>query len=141
MSRSIRGRLRAVPVPAWVVPIALILRLAAIPFDTIENLMDADHIHAWEQGNVARALVAGQGFGSPFASTQPSSIMPPVYPLLVAGFFEAFGVHTAQSILAVHAFDCLINALACIPIFLLARRMRPEKAINKCGKLAPAARG
>jgi 4-amino-4-deoxy-L-arabinose transferase-like glycosyltransferase len=102
--------------------IALILRLAVIPFDTIENLMDAEHIHAWEQGNVARALVAGHGFGSPFVSTQTSAIMPPVYPLIVAAIFKVLGVHTARSIFAVHAFDCLTNALACIPIFLLARR-------------------
>jgi len=115
-------RLRAVPVMVWMVLIALALRLAVIPFDTIENLMDAEHIHAWEQGNVARALVAGRGFGSPFQSDQTSAIMPPVYPLIVAGIFEIFGVHTAASIFAVHAFDCLTNALACIPIFLVARR-------------------
>jgi hypothetical protein len=30
--------------------IALLLRLAVIPFDTIENLMDTTHLHAWEQG-------------------------------------------------------------------------------------------
>jgi hypothetical protein len=45
----------------------------------------------------------------------------------VAGIFEVFGVHTARSIFAVHAFDCLINALACIPIFLVARRSFGEK--------------
>ncbi len=115
-------RLRKIPILAWMVLIALCLRLAVIPFDTIENLMDADHIHAWEQGNVAQALLAGQGFGSPFQSTQPSAIMPPVYPLIVAVFFSVFGVHTSRSIFAIHAFDCLINSLACIPIFFLARR-------------------
>lgn len=114
--------LGAVPVLVWMVLIALLLRLAAIPFDTIENLMDAGHIHAWEQGNVARALVAGHGFGSPFLSNQPSAIMPPVYPLIVSAFFYLFGVHTAHSIMAVHVFDCLINSLACIPVFLLAKR-------------------
>jgi hypothetical protein len=102
--------------------VALALRVAVIPFDTIENLMDAEHVHAWEQGNVARALVAGHGFGSPFVSGQTSAIMPPVYPLIVAGIFEVLGVHTAASIFAVHAFDCLTNALVCIPIFLVARR-------------------
>jgi 4-amino-4-deoxy-L-arabinose transferase-like glycosyltransferase len=104
--------------------IALVLRLALIPFNSFlfEDLMDANHIHAWEQGNVARALLAGQGFGSPFVSNQPSAIMPPVYPLIVAGFFRLFGIHTALSIFAIHAFDCLINSLACIPIFLIARR-------------------
>jgi hypothetical protein len=122
LSTPMRERLRAVPALVWMVPIALVLRVAVIPFDTIENLMDADHIHAWEQGNVARALVAGHGFGSPFVSTQISAIMPPVYPLIVAAIFAVFGVHTARSIFAVHAFDCLVNALACIPIFLVARR-------------------
>ena len=84
--------------------------------------MDANYIHAWEQGNVARALLAGHGFGSPFLSNQPSAIMPPVYPLIVAVFFHLFGIHTAQSIFAIHAFDSLINSLACIPVFLIARR-------------------
>jgi 4-amino-4-deoxy-L-arabinose transferase-like glycosyltransferase len=56
--------------------------------------------------------------------------MPPVYPLIVAFFFHLFGIHTAQSIFAIHAFDCLINALACIPVFLLARRsFRPRVAL------------
>jgi len=127
VSESIRGRLRAVPVLVWMVLIALALRLAVIPFDTIEDLMDADHIHAWEQGNVARALVAGHGFGSPFWSNQPSAIMPPVYPLIVAAIFLVFGVHTAQSIFAVHALDCLVNSLACIPIVLVAGRSFGER--------------
>jgi 4-amino-4-deoxy-L-arabinose transferase-like glycosyltransferase len=124
LSLSIRSRLRAVPVLVWMVLVALLLRLAVIPFNSFlfEDLMDAAHIHAWEQGNVARALLAGQGFGSPFVSTQPSAIMPPVYPLIVAVFFHLFGIHTARSIFTIHAFDCLINSLACIPIFLLARR-------------------
>ena len=121
MSAPAGGRVRRVPVLVWMVLIGLALRVAVIPFDTIENLMDAEHIHAWEQGNVARALVAGHGFGSPFVSTQTSAIMPPVYPLIVAGIFEVFGVHTAGSIFAVHVFDCIVNALACIPIFLVAR--------------------
>jgi 4-amino-4-deoxy-L-arabinose transferase-like glycosyltransferase len=111
----------------FIVLVALALRLAVIPLDNFEDLMDANHLHAWEQGNVAQALVAGHGFGSPFVSNQPSAIMPPVYPLIVAGFFRVFGVHTATSIVAIHGFDCLINALACIPIFLLARRSFGER--------------
>ena len=124
LSKLIRSRLRAVPVLVWMVLLALALRVAVIPFNSFlfEDLMDANHIHAWEQGNVARALLAGHGFGSPLLSNQPSAIMPPVYPLIVAVFFHIFGIHTAQSIFAIHAFDCLINALACIPVFLIARR-------------------
>ena len=124
LSKLIRSRLRAVPVLVWMVLLALALRVAVIPFNSFlfEDLMDANHIHAWEQGNVARALLAGHGFGSPFVSNQPSAIMPPVYPLIVAVFFHIFGIHSAQSIFAIHAFDCLVNALACIPVFLIAQR-------------------
>jgi 4-amino-4-deoxy-L-arabinose transferase-like glycosyltransferase len=112
---------------ALIVLIALVLRLAATLAPNFEDLMDADHIHGWEPGNVATNLLSGHGFGSPLDSTQPSVMMTPVYPLIVAGFFRVFGVHTAQSIFTIHAFDCLINALACVPIFLMARRSFGER--------------
>ena len=110
-----------------VILVALIIRLAVTQLGNFENLMNADHIHAWEQGNVARALVAGRGFGSPFVSDQLSAIMPPVFPLIVAFCFKIFGVHTAASIFAIHAFNCLISALACIPLYLIARRSFGER--------------
>lgn len=100
--------------------LALLLRLAVVPFDSI--LVDAERNHVWEQGNVARALLAGHGFASPFASAQTSAIMPPVYPIIVAGFFSVFGTHSMQSLYAIQAFNCLLSALACIPVFLITRR-------------------
>ena len=112
---------------AATVLVALALRLAVMPLPNFENLMDADHLHAWEPGNVAEALLAGQGFGSPFQSNQLSAIMPPVYPLIVAGLFRMMGVHTARSIFAAHALNCLLSALACIPVFLIARRSFGER--------------
>jgi 4-amino-4-deoxy-L-arabinose transferase-like glycosyltransferase len=110
-----------------IVATALLLRLAAIPLPNFENLMDANHLHAWEPGNVAEALLAGRGFGSPFQSQQVSAIMPPVYPLIVAGLFRIFGIHTPASIFAAHALNCLLSALACIPIFLVARQSFGER--------------
>jgi 4-amino-4-deoxy-L-arabinose transferase-like glycosyltransferase len=113
---------------ALIVLIALALRLVVVLAPNFENLMDADHIHGWEQGNVAEALVAGRGFGSALMSNQTSAIMPPVFPLIVAASYYLFGVHTASSIFAVHAVNGLLNALACIPIFLMARRSFGERA-------------
>ncbi len=118
---------RTVRLLTVVILVALALRLAVIPLPNFENLMDADHIHAWEPGNVAEALVAGKGFGSSFLSSQPAASLPPVYPLIVAVFFLVFGVHTAHSILAIHIFDCVVNSLACIPIFLFTRRSFGER--------------
>jgi 4-amino-4-deoxy-L-arabinose transferase-like glycosyltransferase len=113
---------------AVIVMVALGLRLAVTLLPNFEGLMGADHIHAWEPGNVAEALLAGRGFGSPFQSTQSSAVMPPVYPLIVAGLFRIFGIHTAASVFAAHALNCLLNALACIPVFLVARRSFGERA-------------
>jgi len=107
--------------------IGLALRLAVTPFNEIEGLLNPDHLFCWEQGNVARSLVAGHGFGSPMVSAQPSAIMPPVFPLIVAAAFKLFGVHTPASIFAVHAFNCVISVLATIPVFLLARRTFCER--------------
>ncbi len=125
-------RIRMWHLLAVMVLAALAVRLAITPLRNFENLMDADHIHAWEPGNVAEALLAGRGFGSPFASPQASAqlsaVMPPVYPLIVAVFFRFFGVHTPASIFAVHAFNCLLNALACVPVFLIARRSFGDRA-------------
>ena len=122
------SRIRSRQWLAVIVLVGLMLRLAVTPLRSFENLMDADHIHAWEPGNVAEALLAGRGFGSPFQSTQPSAVMPPVYPLIVAGLFRIFGIHTAAAIFAAHALNCLLNALACVPVFLMARRSFGERA-------------
>ena len=112
-----------------IVLVAMALRLAVVPFNSFlfEDLMDANHIHAWEPGNMARNLLSGHGFGSTLDSAQPSAMLTPVYPLIVAGFFSVFGVHTYASITAIHVFDCLINSLTVIPIFLLARRSFGER--------------
>jgi len=99
---------------------ALTIRLAVIPF-VYSEWMQPYFVAHWEQGNVARALLAGQGFGSPFPSVQPSAIMPPVYPLIVAAIFKIFGIHTTVSILANLAFNCLLSALAVVPVVRMAR--------------------
>jgi 4-amino-4-deoxy-L-arabinose transferase-like glycosyltransferase len=101
--------------------VALAIRLAVVPF-VYDEWMSPYNIAHYEQGNVARALLAGQGFGSPFLSTQPSAIMPPVYPLIVAALFRIFGIHTAPAMIAILALNCVFSSLTCIPVFLIARR-------------------
>ena len=100
-----------------VVLVALGLRLSVTLFP-----VGGDQMHIRQQGRVAEALLDGRGFGSPFKSNQISAIMPPVYPVIVAAFFKLFGVQTTASIHAVHAFDSVLSALACIPVFLMTRR-------------------
>lgn len=105
----------------WMVLVALGARLAVVPFVYGEWLQPYFVTH-WEQGNIARALLAGQGFGSPLPSVQPSAMMTPIYPMVVAVIFRIFGIHTRASILAALSVNCLLSSLACIPVFLMARR-------------------
>ena len=77
-----------------------------------------------ETGNIAYALATGKGFSSPFQKeTGPTAWLTPVYPLLVAGVFHAFGTFTAGSFFAVVFLNALFSAAACIPIFFAGRKI------------------
>jgi hypothetical protein len=119
---SVRAVLGKLPVVAWMVLAALAIRLAVVPFvyqDRIETPFYAAH---WEHANIAQSLLAGHGYGSPLVSAQPSAMMTPVYPTVVALIFSIFGILTPASIIATLSLNCLFSALACIPVFLMARR-------------------
>ncbi len=105
----------------WMVLIALAIRLAVVPF-VYDEWMTPYNISHYEQGNVAQALLAGHGFGSPFLSDQPSAVMPPVYPLIVAALFGIFGIHTAAAMIAILSLNCMFSALSCVPVYLFAQR-------------------
>ncbi len=97
----------------WMVLIALAIRLAVVPF-VYDEWMSPYSVAHYEQGNVARSLLAGHGFDSPFLSYQPSAVMPPVYPLIVAGLFWIFGIHTPAAMIAVLSLNCVFSSLACV---------------------------
>jgi len=111
--------------PFCMVLVALILRLAAIPFADAERLDPRrDHWQCGgETGRVARSIVQGRGFSSPFwAETGPTALLPPVYPYLLAAIFRLFGIYTKAAVLAALSLNCLFSALTCLPVFLIARR-------------------
>jgi 4-amino-4-deoxy-L-arabinose transferase-like glycosyltransferase len=74
-----------------------------------------------EIGRVARSIVMGHGFGSPFHGwTGPTAWYAPVYPYLLAGVFKIFGVYTNASAIVILSLNSLFAALTCIPIFFVA---------------------
>jgi hypothetical protein len=112
--------------------LAFAIRLAVIPF-VYDEWLSPYRVSHWEPGNVARSLLAGNGFGSPFLSHQPSAIMTPVYPLILTVIFAIFGVHTKASIVAALGLNSLFSALAAIPIFLVARNSFGNAAARLAG--------
>jgi 4-amino-4-deoxy-L-arabinose transferase-like glycosyltransferase len=101
--------------------VALAVRLAVIPF-TYHEWMDPFVLNHWAFGLIARSIASGHGFGSPFAETGTSALLPPVYSYLLAGIFKVFGIETRTSVLAALSLNSLFSALTCIPVFFLARQ-------------------
>jgi 4-amino-4-deoxy-L-arabinose transferase-like glycosyltransferase len=122
--QTLRGTAAKLHICVWMVLVALCLRLVVVAFLYPERLNpDRDHWRfSGETGRIAKSLIEGRGFGNPlFGQTGPTAWMPPVYPVLVAGAFQVFGVYTKASAIALLSLDSLFSALTCIPVFLLAR--------------------
>ena len=112
--------------------VALAVRLAVIPF-TYHEWMDPFVLNHWAFGLIARSIASGHGFGSPFAETGSSALLPPVYSYLLAGIFKVFGIETRTSVLAALSLNSLFSALTCIPVFFLARQAFGERVAKWAG--------
>lgn len=121
--------------PLWTRPwfiflVAFALRLAVVPFLVGDRLNPArDHwVFAWETGRIARSLASGHGFGSPLLGwTGPTAWMGPVYPGLLAGVFEIFGIYSKASAYVILTLNCLFAALTCFPLYSIGRSVFGRK--------------
>jgi 4-amino-4-deoxy-L-arabinose transferase-like glycosyltransferase len=111
---------------------ALVVRLAVVPF-VYRDWMDPFVLEHWAFGLIARSIASGHGFGSPFADTGPSALLPPVYSYLLAGIFKVFGIETKSSVLAALSLNSLFSALTCIPVYLLAKQALGERVAKWAG--------
>jgi 4-amino-4-deoxy-L-arabinose transferase-like glycosyltransferase len=84
-----------------------------------------DHFgYGWEAGRIARSLVEGYGYSSPFrGQTGPTAWLPPLYPLMMAAVFKLTGVYTVPSAWIILAINCVFNALAALAVWEIGRRM------------------
>ncbi len=112
--------------------VALAARLAVIPF-VYRDWLDPFVLDHWAFGLIARSIASGHGFGSPFAETGASALLPPVYSYLLAGIFKIFGIETKASVLAALSLNSLFSALTCIPVFLLARQAFGDRVAKWAG--------
>jgi 4-amino-4-deoxy-L-arabinose transferase-like glycosyltransferase len=116
--------------PAWIVAIALVLRIGWIIVGHTYRFKSTDDNFGfgWEMGRIGASLASGRGFSSPFGpATGPTAWEPPLYPYLTAGVFLVFGIYSKASAFVLLALNSIFSALTCLPIFLIARRMFSEK--------------
>ena len=85
---------------------------------------DGDHFQfGWEMGRIARALVTGYGYADPFIGhTGPTTWVPPLYPLLIAGVFKLFGIYTLRSAWVLLAINSFFSALTTLTTYEIAAR-------------------
>jgi len=114
----------------WIVLIALVLRVGWIvvghtyKFKTTDN----NFSFGWEMGSIAASLASGHGFRDQFGvPTGPTAWEPPLYPYLIAGVFQVFGIYSRASSFVLLTINSMCSALTCIPIFLIGKRMFSEK--------------
>ncbi len=79
----------------------------------------------YEPGNIAYSIAIGHGFGSPFrADTGPTAWTAPVYPYIVAVFFDIFGTYSFNAFLSAISLNMLCSALACVPLYYAGKQIR-----------------
>ena len=114
----------------WIVGIAFALRVAWIILAHTYKFKTADDNFSfgWEMGRIGASIASGHGFSNPFGPpTGPTAWEPPLYPYLIAGVFQIFGIYSKASAFVLLTFNSACSALTCIPIFLIARRVFSEK--------------
>ena len=94
-----------------------------------------DHFgFGWEMGKLAQSIAQGKGFANPYGvESGPSAWEPPVYPYLIAGVFQVFGIYTTASAWVLLIINCLFSALTCVPIYQIAYRCFGEKVARWSG--------
>jgi len=116
--------------PFWIVAIASLLRVGWIVIGHTYKFRSSDDNFGfgWEMGRIGASLAAGRGFSHPFGPpTGHTAWEPPLYPYLVAGVFQVFGIYSRASAFALLAINSVFSALTCVPIFLIAKRIFSEK--------------
>jgi len=116
--------------PAWIVAIALVLRVGWIIVGHTYRFKSTDNNFSfgWEMGRIAASVASGHGFSSPFGpATGPTAWEPPLYPYLTAGVFLVFGIYSKASAFVLLALNSIFSALTCIPIFRIAHRIFSER--------------
>lgn len=113
-----RRRFRAIMFWA-ILAVAFVMRLLVVSFKLEQPVMQF-YSHPWEMGLLAKSLLQGLGYSSPFGvPTGPTAFIAPGYPTIVAGIFLLFGVYTFKSALVI----VLLNIAAALGTIALMMRL------------------
>jgi 4-amino-4-deoxy-L-arabinose transferase-like glycosyltransferase len=116
--------------------LALVVRLVFIAGFATENRSYDSLFDQEIYLDVARNLMQGNGFALSFpvftASPGPTSLSPPIYPLLLAGTFGIFG----ESFVAVRILQAILSALTCVVVYYIGKRTLGENSARVAAVIA-----
>jgi hypothetical protein len=107
-------------IAAFAVRLIFMLALGTYRFDRPDDRSDTN-----EDTYIARSLVEGHGFSSPFSETYtgPTAWVTPVYPYFLAFVFKRFGVASHASYFFIELVQSLFSAFTVIPLMGIAAAM------------------
>jgi 4-amino-4-deoxy-L-arabinose transferase-like glycosyltransferase len=113
----------------WAVLVAFVLRYGWVLIAHKYRFTLPTHYDFGEEmGAVARSIVTGRGFSSPFPELSgPTTWVAPVYPLLIAAVFKIFGLYSTASALVMLALNSAFSALTCWPMYLVGRELTSRR--------------
>jgi 4-amino-4-deoxy-L-arabinose transferase-like glycosyltransferase len=124
---GLSGNIRSLFWSPWAMVVAALALRLVVMCHTYKIQLDPSQDHlafGWETGRVARSIVTGEGFSSPYSvPTGPTALIPPVYTYLVAGVFKLSGIYTASSALVLLTLNNLFSSFTCLPVFMIARKV------------------
>lgn len=86
----------------------------------------------YEAGRIARNVVTGHGYSSPFnAPSGPTAWLAPLFPLLMAGCFKVFGVYTKLSVFAIMVIDSVFSAATIPAVYEIAKRCFDSRGLAR----------
>lgn len=97
--------------------IALLLRIAAVFLAPMTELVDDDHMY----DEIARNLVAGRGY----SLDRPTAMVPPLYPLFLAGVYALFG----RSFVAVGIVQSIVDVVSALLVAVACRRLWRDPSV------------
>jgi 4-amino-4-deoxy-L-arabinose transferase-like glycosyltransferase len=112
----------------WRIPILIALGAFALRIVVVlafqAHQIDEDWNFGFETGRIARALVEGEGFSSPFrVPSGPTAWFMPAYPAILALVFVLFGTYSVPSAITILTLNSIFAALTCVAVYLLAKKV------------------
>lgn len=112
---------------AIVFAVAFFIRLLLMVVATTYRF-DSEWDFGFEYARIAKWILLGEGFSSPYYVTpRPSAMMAPAYVYFMALIFSMFGLYSVPSAIVIYIIQSLFGALTCLVFYHLGTKMFDEK--------------